>query len=209
MSVSPYPQIYTPKGVSRPGCCFHNGPLRVLEGHGPDWDPDAKTGGGGMIWGGTYRPGPCWRKAGDFWVHLIGQRPQDVIRTTIHPRVKRRIWVKGALPAQKWSVPVLLEKVGDRAFRPIVDGIWDGSRWSAGDLEPLIEQLIAFAHELELADDRTEIDATLRMLAVSILAIDHWVDEPLMVVSGWLSESLMQAAVLGCAGVPDIGEDMI
>lgn len=207
MSLSPTPLIYCPVGIPRPACCPHRAPVSLLPGKGPDAvttlvdGQEETTGGGGMIYGGSYDPltRDGWRKTrAGWWVLLRNHKPQDLIRLQPHPRVRQWVTVQGARSDHQWQVPVLFDLSGGR-IDSALDGIWDGEQWTAGELAPLQSQLLALINGVEQATP-VDLSAALRDLAVQGLAVGHFVDLDLMVVGGWLSESLCLTTVNVMAG---------
>lgn len=174
---------------------------------GPDYDAETKTGGGGLVWGGLLEHGQHWQRAGSYWVLMSGQKPQDLLRLTAHPRVKNRRWVDGAHEGQRWSIPVLLRHLGPKSHRSNVDGVWNGEEWDAGDLTPLVAQLVTFANEVPMGADDAAIDRAFLDLAVALMAVDHWIDLPLLGLNRWLSQATMERVVFAAAGL-DVGTEM-
>jgi hypothetical protein len=208
--ITPYPPIYVPKGKAKPACCPHAGPVKLLNGYGPDAQVERspkgekRTGGGGQCWGGGFVDGdPGWVKTpAGWWVRLLGHRPQDLIRLQPHPRVRRWVEVPGASPDQAWQVPVLLERSG-RLLRSACDGIWNGKTWSAGDLAGMQESVLAFYNGTPQGHGREDRNRRFRELAVSLLAVSHWIDIDLLVAAGWLGEGLMMRTVV--ATIDNVG----
>lgn len=205
--ITPYPIMYLPKGVQRPSCCPHLGGPTTLDDKGPDYDPETKCGGGGMLLGSAEIPARGWKRTNaGWWVCLQGHRPQDLIRLAPHPRILRRRWIEGAHPGQRWSVPVLLQITGTDSYRSAIDGIWDGTQWGQGELRSLFEPLLAFANGVPLAIDLEARNRAMIDLAIGILAVDHWIDESFLIAAGWFSEQVMARAVLAAADAA--GEEM-
>jgi hypothetical protein len=99
--------------------------------------------------------------------------------------------------------------VGENQYRPVIDGIWDGQGWTQGDLGSIFDTLLAFANEVPLGATPGTRDTAFRNLAISILAIDHWIDEPMIARTGWLSNKVMISAVLAAADVATAGDEMV
>lgn len=201
------PLIYCPVGIERPACCAHRAPIDLLRGKGPDavttveHGQEVITGGGGKIYGSGYDPSTRekWRKTrAGWWVLLLNHKPQDLIRIQRHPRVRTWVTVPGAHVGHEWQVPVLLE-LSETGITSALDGIWDGERYTAGDLEALQQELLALIRGI---DQGSEIDlaAEVRRLAALGLGLGQHVDLDLLAVAGWLSESLALATISAMAG---------
>jgi hypothetical protein len=197
------PLIYCPKGIAKPACCAHGGAVGLLPGKGPDvssvleGDQLVTTGGGGLCYGGGWQPdAPGWTlTSGGWYVQLLGHRPQDLIRLQSHPRVRRWQTVVGAQPDQLWQIPVLLEH-GGNGYTSALDGVWNGQAWTAGELADLQSQLLALVNGIGQGDPAFNMEQSLRDLAFALLAVGHWIDEPLLAVTGWFSEQLLARTIL-------------
>ena len=208
------PLIYCPKNIPKPACCAHAGPVGLLPGKGPDAvteiiDGDQRTtGGGGLCYGGGWHPdAPGWIKtSGDYWVQLLGHRPQDVIRLQSHPRVRRWQSIQGAQHDHTWQIPVLLER-GENGYTSALDGVWDGTGWTAGELAKLQSQLLALVNGIAQGDPAFNLEQSLRELAFALLAVGHWIDEPLLAVTGWFSEQLLARTILAATDQRSVPHD--
>lgn len=208
MSLSPTPLIYCPTGVTRPACCASRAAISLLPGKGPDAvtelvdGQEQTTGGGGQMYGGAgYDPltREHWRQTrAGWWVLLRNHKPQDLIRLQPHPRVRQWVSVPGARSEHQWQVPVLFD-LSDGRITSALDGIWDGEQWTGGELAPLQSQLLALINGVH-QDADLDVSAAVRDLAIAGLAVGHHVDLDLLVVAGWLSESLCLATINAMAG---------
>jgi hypothetical protein len=205
--LTPTPLIYCPIGIPRPACCPPRAPIAALKGKGPDAvttviDGQEHTeGGGGTTYGGGYDPATkgAWRKTRAGWyVLLLNHRPQDLIRVQRHPRVREWVTIPGVRPDHQWQVPVLLD-LSDGQVTSALDGIWDGERWTGGELEPLQQALLALVNGIEQSSP-VDLSAAVRDLAVQGLALGQHVDIDLLAVAGWFSESLCLATISAMAG---------
>lgn len=201
------PLIYCPVGIDRPACCAHRAPIAQLRGKGPDavativGDQQVITGGGGNMYGGGgyVADSKGWKKTpAGWWVQLLNHRPQDLIRLQRHPRVRTWATVPGAHIGHEWQVPVLLE-VSDTSVTSALDGLWDGERYTGGDLEPLQQELLALISGVDQGSP-VDIAAEVRRMAAQGLGLGQHVDLDLLAVAGWLSESLALATVSAMAG---------
>lgn len=207
--LTPLPLIYCPAGVKRPPCWPLLAPVGLLPAKGPDVvrtvatdGSEVITGGGGTMFGGPYVDGsPGWRPTrGGWWVQLLNHKPQDLIRIQRHPRVRQWVTVPGVRPDHQWQVPVLLDR-SSGVLSSALDGVWDGERWSGGDLEPLQSQLLALINGVDQGGD-TDLAAEVLRLALAGLAVGHHTDADgdLIAVAGWLSESMQLAILNAMAG---------
>jgi hypothetical protein len=202
------PLIYCPVGVERPACCAHRHPIGLLPKKGPDAvtttvnGQEETTGGGGNIYGATgYDPAlrSKWRKTrAGWWALLTNQKPQDLIRMQRHPRVRTWSVVPGAHAGHEWQVPVLFE-MSDSGITSALDGLWDGERYTGGDLEPLQQELLALINGIDQGSP-VDIAAEVRRLAAAGLGLGQYVDLDLLALAGWLSESLALSTVIVMAG---------
>lgn len=215
--MTPYPIIYTPRGVNKPACCAHNAPNGLLSGIGPDAD-DQTGKGGGEVWGGTYTKGQPWRKsrAGWYWLDQ-GHRPQDLARLTCHPRLVKWTVVPGAVEGQWWRVPIIVaptptppdaEGKTSRMYLSALDRVWGWDGYgSPADLEDLQRRCIAVAIGSPLADTPADRDAACARLAIDLLREGHWIDEGWMIEHAWLTESVQIRVIRAAIGVnPDTGD---
>jgi len=205
--LTPTPLIYCPVDIKRPACVpTGRAPIALLAGKGPDAvtslvnGQEVTTGGGGTIYGSGYDPTTreTWKRTrAGWWVQLLNHRPQDLIRIQRHPRVRQWITVPGVRPDHQWQVPVLLE-IADGQVTSALDGIWDGERYTAGELEPLQQQLLALINGVEQSSP-VDLAVAVRELAVQGLMLGQFVDLDLLAVAGWLSESLCLTTVQAMA----------
>lgn len=202
------PLIYCPKEVKRPACVPQGrAPIALYDGKGPDAvttvvdGKEQTVGGGGTIYGSGYDPATraTWKRTrAGWWVQLLNHRPQDLIRIQRHPRVRQWITIPGVRPDHQWQVPVLLE-IANGQVNSALDGIWDGERWTGGELEPLQQELLALVNGVEQSSP-VDLAVAVRELAVKGLMLGQFVDLDLLAVAGWLSESLCLATVTAMAG---------
>ncbi len=216
------PLIYCPVGIKRPACVPPGrAPIAQLSKVGPDTmttivnGEEKIEGGGGAVYGGGYDPAmrSTWKKTklrtekiddnttithGGWWVQLLNHRPQDLIRIQRHPRVRQWVTVPGVRADHQWQVPVLLE-IADGQVTSALDGIWDGERYTGGELEPLQQELLALVNGVEQSAP-VDLAAAVRDLAVQGLMLGQYVDIDLLATAGWLSESLCLATVSAMAG---------
>jgi hypothetical protein len=206
--LSPTPLIYCPVGIKRPPCVpTGRAPVAQLPGKGPDAvttmvnGQEHTEGGGGTIYGGSYDPSlrGTWKKArAGWWVQLLNHKPQDLIRIQRHPRVRQWATIPGVRSDHQWQVPVLLE-IAEGQATSALDGIWDGERWTGGELEPLQQELLALVNGVEQAAP-VDLASTVRDIAVKGLELGQHVDLDLLGVAGWLGESMCLSAVAAMAG---------
>lgn len=202
------PLIYCPADMKKPPACWPaRSRIETVSGVGPDavstTHPDGSvtvTGGGGGCYGGAFVPGATgWKKTrGGWWIQLLNHRPQDLIRVQRHPRVRQWATIQGVRPDHQWQVPVLLDRSGG-VLTSALDGVWDGDRWSGGELEPLQQELLALIQGVDQGNP-VDLAAEVRRIARIGLGIGHHVDDDLLAVSGWLGESMHLAVVACMAG---------
>jgi len=202
-SLHPYPLIYCPPGVARPACCPGVHQVGLLPGVGPDavaHSDGTIQGGGGMCYGGAYSDTLYrWTKTMAGWYLGLNpaHKPQHLARTSTHPRIVRWVRVPGIHAAHEWAVPVLVTWI-DESPVVAVDRIWAGAAagWTHGDdLDPTLRACLAIANHIQLAPEPEDRNRQVRDLAVSLLALGHWLDEDLLVAAGWMSERMMISVI--------------
>jgi hypothetical protein len=166
---------------------------------GPDGNP---IGGGGVCFGGDWRPGK-WKKTRDgYWILPEGHCPQHICKASPHPRVMRWRNVVGVEAEHRWQVPVLItpridldsitwSSALDRTFTP--DGWTDPE-----DLASMVEDLMtaACAPTFQLVSDTDENERALAELAIKLLQVGHHIDPVLMEAMGWMSETMLGRILL-------------
>ncbi len=198
--LTPYPLIYTPKGMKKPACCAHPAPASVYDGQGPDSVVDkdgVRSGGGGLCWGGLFNPALPWVKTrGGWWIVLDGHLPQHTRRIVTHPRILRWTAITGAQAEHVWRVPVLLTPTTEAsgvAWLSACDRLFGSEGWrDADDLAVLQQPLLALASQVRQHQDEKANNAALTNLAIELLALGQWIDADLLVTANWLSESMVQ-----------------
>lgn len=197
--LTPYPLIYTPKGMLKPACCAHPAPVGLYDGHGADAviAPDGtRSGGGGLCWGGPFDPTLNWVKTrAGWWVVLDGHLPQHTRRVVTHPRILRWTAVTGAQSDHVWRVPVLITPVVEAAgtvWQSACDRLYSRDGWrDADDLADLQQPLLALAQQVRQHDSEQANNAALTDLAIALLGLGHWIDADLLETGHWLSEMMV------------------
>jgi hypothetical protein len=96
---------------------------------------------------------------------------------------------------------VLLEE-GPQGWTSALDGVWDGERYTGGELAPLQEQCLAVVNDAARGLDTTEFLAAIRQLAIDILAVGQHIDRDghLLAAGGFLNEALVLGAIYAAVG---------
>lgn len=192
--MSPIPVVYCPEGISPPAWAGP-GALPFI-GQGPWGGP------GGKIHGGAFSVGDWRQSRAGWWVLTTGALPQLLVRTPAHPRVRHWVCVEGSVEGHAWLIPQLLRPNG-KTYESALDRTWAPEGWQdPADLSALSGRLLALAHDRDANGPSPDLSREIVQLVADLLAVGQRVDLPLLECCGWITESLMGAAILAAVGLP-------
>lgn len=190
------PLCHCPAGVERPAWCPPDSPFS-----------QTAAAGGGFCWNGPYREGHWAKHAAGWSVLLNGHQPQHLVRSRPHPRIVQAVPVVGATPEQLWLVPVLIRPVlvtdTAKLYEPAIDRVWRNGAWETPtDLDRIIAALLDRESDAPTPPDQIEAqNAALVRLAIDVLALTHHVDEALLSLTEWMTESVLLRVTKAAAGI--------